>query len=332
MFGSTLVEGYIGELWLASQADGLMKDDGGILQGISDDMPEEEQNAILQQRIQENNAKNELIQRRRQVKIAQFLRKRVESYDATNADAFAVACRQEAANILSGAYGGSYLHVIGWSLEIAAEQYIGYANSFLGIGGLVASTRKSASGVRSNFQLLGAGIKAATAGSRAMVEAEELQKNAQERGDVVSDEDAQKLMGRHLDESLPAFLDLAWAVNKRDIQTTLKAACRKLFDDASVPKEMRLVRARAIRILGREFRTMAGKKPSDTQTLHQPEELKARIAVATMTTMAKAQGQEISEEDMNEMMEHAKREMMMVNQQQQNDPEDGPDVDGNDAK
>ena len=38
---------------------------------------------------------------------------------------------------------------------------------------------------------------------------------------------------KRLEESLPVILELAWVLNVRDIDKTLKGVCRKLFADAS---------------------------------------------------------------------------------------------------
>ena len=176
----------------------------------------------------------------------------------------------------------------------------------------MARSRKNASGFATNMKLLGAGIRAASAGSKAMREAEDFQRAAVEAQEELDEAKAQELMSETIDASLPAFLELAWAINKRDIQSTLKEACQKLFDDASVPKEMRIERAQAIEILGREFQ-LVGKEAAVTDHLN-AEDIKARVAVATMATMAKAQGQEVTEQDQQDMMQQAKQMSMDAKQ------------------
>jgi len=114
-------------------------------------------------------------------------------------------------------------------------------------------------------------------------------------------EQAQETMDQ-LQESLPAFLELAWAINVRDISRTLKLVCHKLLRDAGVDPEMRLRRAEALRILGREFHAIG--EASETTKLASLdgkdkgiEEIKTRAEVGAMMTLAKAQGQEITEKD-----------------------------------
>merc|ERR1712045_354481 len=115
-------------------------------------------------------------------------------------------------------------------------------------------------------------------------------------------------MGQKLEESLPAFLELAWAINGRDVGRTLKNACRKLFADAGVDMDQRLKRANLIKILGEEFLAV-GKLIGKAKKEEGPgtkEDIKARAEVAVMTTMAKAQGQEVNEEDTEELIRQHK--------------------------
>lgn len=140
-----------------------------------------------------------------------------------------------------------------------------------------------------------------------MREAQDMQQAAEEGGEL-GEAEAEQMM-QNLDDKLPAFLNLAWAVNKRDISSTLKVTCQKLFDDASVPKELRLARARAVAVLGREFRAVAAAHSVTASNHFEASDIKARMAVATMTTMAKAQGQDVTEEDQQAMIQKAKMEM-----------------------
>ena len=109
-----------------------------------------------------------------------------------------------------------------------------------------------------------------------------------------------------LEESLPAILELAWAVNCRDITRTLKVVCKKLFNDASLDIEGRHKRASAVKILGSVFYNVGQSHGGDNPNLEDVEHMKARAEVAVMTTMAKAQGQEVDENDTEEMIQRAK--------------------------
>lgn len=304
MFGSSLVEPYIGELWLASQTDTMMKDAGSMPD--TENMSDEQRDEVLKETLEALEKKNELKQKKRYVKCARYLRERVKLY-AKDPVAFTLGCGEEAEKIAAGAYGDLYCRTIGFAFQVAAEEYLGFEKTLFGLGGHVARTKKNASGFASGMSLLGAGIKAAGAGVKVMKEAEEMQKTA-DRGQEVGEQEAQQ-MAVALEGSVPAFLAFAWAVNKRDIQSTLRACCKKVFDDASVPKDERIKRAEAVRILGKEFQ-MVGKKQQMTQKSEfSSDDAVARLAVASKTAMAKAQGQEVTEEDQEQMLKQAKMEM-----------------------
>jgi hypothetical protein len=340
MFGSALVEPYIGELWLASQTDTVFKDASAAEAGMPEHLSEDEKREWMRRQMTELSKKNERTQLRRQVQIARNLRERVAPACGGRSDAaidaFRQGCRTEAAKVAAGAFGALYCTTIGFALLVAAEEWLGFQTTFLGLGGHLARTKKNAAGFAANLSLLGAGIKAASAGGKAMAKAEELQQkmgnlntvggdgesniNNKDAADgtrakpEVDEADAQE-MAMAIDGTLPAFLELAWAVNKRDIQSTLKVACQKMLDDASAPRESRMERANALKILGQEF-MRAGKDAlvdgSGARRHFDPQEIKARVAVATMTTVAKAQGQEVSEEDQEHMIRQTKREMAGV--------------------
>jgi curved DNA-binding protein CbpA len=314
MFGSSLVEPYIGELWIASQADLMMQDMPAP--GDEDESPMSD--AEMERKLQQMQQKNDLKQKLRQVICAQNVRERIASFFTESSDVFAQGCRAEAEKICAGSFGDLYCVTIGFAMQVAADEYLGFEKTFLGLGGHLARTKKNASGIASGFKLIGAGIKAAGAGSKMMRDVDNLQKKqaeAVEKGlepAELAEQDTQQ-MASSIEGSVPAFLEFAWAVNKRDIQQTIRAVCQKLFDDASVPKPDRIRRAEAVRVLGREFQMTGkhyrcknkGKKAKEFAA----DDALARVAVATMTTMAKAQGQEVTESDQEIMLQQAKKEL-----------------------
>lgn len=55
------------------------------------------------------------------------------------------------------------------------------------------------------------------------------------------------------DETIPAFLQVAWRATVLDLDGTVKNSCRYLFKDTSVPWQVRLRRAQALLILSKTF-------------------------------------------------------------------------------
>lgn len=332
MFGSHLVEPYVGELWIATTADSMMKDVMEQQQAMDlENMTEEEAAKILAGKT--TNAEIMLKQRKREVKIALYLREKVLSYVDANDDediihTFTANIQKEAAKIADTSFGATFLVTIGFALGVEGEEFIGFQNSMLGVGGHAARWKKTRKNTHNNWKLMGAALNAGTTGRRAMKEVEAAQKAMEEKRAAANseqievdvdgspkdgsetktaeDEEQAKMAALKLEETIPAILELAWAVNIRDISRTLKNSCKKLFTDAEVPMATRIKRAEAIRIIGDEFYTIGKARGGDEDSVTNTADIKARAEVAVMATMAKAQGQEVSDDDTEQMIKQAK--------------------------
>jgi len=315
MFGSHLVEPYIGELWIANTADTLMKD--VIDQSQTDTVEEAEE--LMGMKGKQATEEAEFRQRKREVKCALNIGKRISDYVAgiENDETFALSCQEEAVRIVQGSFGDVFCTTIGFALQVEADEFLGFKTSFLGMEGHAARSKKNLKTMHNNMHILNAGVKAASKGQKAMKDVQSLQENMKGGGEMSAEEQA--VLSAKMEESLPAILELAWAINVRDISKTLKEVCNKLFTDAGVSYEERLKRAEGVRILGREFYAIG--KVSGTGKDIDVEDIKARATVAAMTTMAKAQGQEVTEQDTEEMIKQART--MSQQQQQQKQQEGG---------
>mmetsp|Transcript_48960 Transcript_48960/g.118557 ORF Transcript_48960/g.118557 Transcript_48960/m.118557 type:complete len:517 (-) Transcript_48960:75-1625(-) len=350
LFGAESVQPYIGELWLASKADVLLKD-SKMAQELTTNMQQTGEDGtktpeLLQsqreERVKMMMDEDEFSQRRRQVTCAVNLRKRIEPYvngfEGDDADIveseeqFVLMCQAEAAEICQSAFGHVFCTTIGKALELEATEFLGFARSpYVGNWDAhTAAMQKRATSFNNNYRVLNAGISAVHAGSKAMKHVEEMQKEAQAAnaksplsgaGPNPLDSSQAKETMKKLEDTLPAILELAWAINVRDITKTLKQVCYKLFHDASVDYDARLRRAEAVQILGREFRSIGevSETMKDvTATADSTAEIKLRAEIAAMTTLAKAQGQEISEADAEYMIRQQRK---MKEQQQAANPQ-----------
>ena len=321
MFGSSALEPYIGELALSStlsSSSGMM---GGLeeMEEIQDEM---ERNRIMHERFRAADALNALKQRKRQVQCAMNLRERIQPYLEAqervtwiqdHVHKWELTVVEEAEKIANGAFGSLYCKTIGWTLMTCAEQYLAFeTDSDLGqrLAGFASRAKQTGSTIGSNWKLLGATVKVASAGHKAMRQAESVQQRMMEQeayGMEVDETEAAQVIAETMDETLPAILEFTWAINKRDIQNTLKEVFNKLLADNTLTKPERKFRAEAILIFGRQFYE-AGKRAEVDGKVgdFDAEDIKARVAAATMTTMAKAQGQEVSASDAEDMIRQAK--------------------------
>mmetsp|Transcript_93026 Transcript_93026/g.268701 ORF Transcript_93026/g.268701 Transcript_93026/m.268701 type:complete len:661 (+) Transcript_93026:105-2087(+) len=338
MFGSELVEPYIGSLWLASKAETFLKD-SKMAQELATNMNQQEEaadDAEKQMKREEHfrqlMEEDVFAQRKRQVNCAVNLRKRiqpfVESEEGMDESEFVVVVQAEAAKICQTSFGHVFCTAIGKTLELEAIEFLGFSKNVFGNWDAhSASLQKQAASFSNNIKVINAGIAAVRAGSQAMKEVENVQKQMNEQAqksenggtNAESPEVNAKETMEKLEDTLPAILELAWAFNVRDINRTLRKVCHKLFYDASVDREVRWKRAEAVRILGREFFAI-GKASETTKNLSSnpgdKDEIKLRAEIAAMTTLAKAQGQEITEKEA-EFMIRQQRMMKQATQQQQ---------------
>lgn len=309
MFGSTLVEPYVGELWIASVADLMMKD-----MAKQGDMSESELAEALTGKAEKNSIESKMKQKMREIKIAMHLREKVQRYvDGTIAgDDFGAEIQIEACKIADGSFGTTFLNIIGFQLEVEAEEYIGFQKSLF--DGYKAQAKKNASATQTNFKITGAAIKAVSAGRKVYSEVEKSKEavnqtnaNGVQKSKQELEAEQAMLAAQKLEENLPTILELAWAINTRDIKNTLRSGCKKLFADANATMEQRLKRAQAIKIIGKEFLEIGKLVGASKDELNTTEAIKARAEVAVMTTMAKAQGQEVDEKDTEELIKQQRK-------------------------
>lgn len=329
LFASEIVEPYIGELWLATTSNNVFSEatsqaESKTASENDKDAPVDEAAAAAEEeaRMEFLQEQSRLQQTLRQAQCAQYLRKRLSDYRPENPNVFAQSAKEEAEKIVAQAstpaLGALYCQTLGRSWQNQAETFLGkYGQAGDWWTGPLAGTRQTATNVSTNLRLVGAGMQAALAGSRAMQSAQNYQESQVQQQQQEADKtdaaaanaedaarkdpnQAEAQLAEALNQSLPSFLKLAWTMNQRDIQQTVKGTCTKLFDDAGVPLEDRFVRARAVRLLGQTF-LKAGEKavPNARQVLFRAssEEIQHQLAIATMTTMAKAQGQEVTPDD-----------------------------------
>lgn len=289
-----------------------------------ENMTEEDAAKLLAGRT--SNAEMMLKQRKREVKCALNLREKIMPYleakDEDDLHTFKASIQKEAAKIADTSFGPTFLVTIGFALGVEGEEFLGFQNTALGVGGHAARWKKTRKNTSNNFKIMGAALNAGTTGRKAMKEVEAAQRKMEEKraqegvvegdkteeggGDSSMDEEQAKIAAQKLEETIPALLELAWAINIRDISRTLKHACKKLFTDAEVPMSIRIQRAEAIRLIGDEFYSIGKARGGETYSVKDSADIKSRAEVAVMATMAKAQGQEVSEDDTEEMIKQAK--------------------------
>lgn len=338
MFGSDAVRKYVGDLWIAGKADSILKEQAWMefQQHKDADKEEEEEDDdfdTMRKNAKRRSSYDTLKQRQREVEIAKHLRERISGFCDGSVDEaeFVALCQGEAANITKGAFGDVFLRTIGSALMVESQEFIG-SKQYNVVNAASAKMKRSATGISNQVKLLGAAASALRAGSKAYSTVDKLQKERQkgriknantaeatgasstEQAAAADDDDkdtmdveTMKVASETIEESLPAFLELAWAINVQDVTRTLTGACGKLFHDQAdtLDTAARVQRAQGVYMIGREFYSL-GVAASQSADGTAGVDIKTRAEVAAMTTLAKAQGQEVS--DVEELIRQRQRQ------------------------
>lgn len=308
LFGSELVEPYVGDLGMATMFDTLLKLGGnGDSSGSTFETWEELKDAF-------GWSATALKRRKRETDIATFLRTRVTDYvdGYLTFEAFSDSCHEEALRIMghgngsdsSSSYGASFLLAIGPALVVEADAFLGYRKSMLGLWrGPLMNMKRSALFLRRKGAVAKSVLRTLRESFSAVYNSAELipttdydssrgsssrRKRLEHQQVVFNDKD---LLKDNLFNTIPTILEMAWRMNFVDISNTLHGACTKLFQDADVSSwESRLRRAEAIHILGHQF-TIVGmeatgdKKDGNNGTTS--DDIKARASAAFMESLNK---------------------------------------------
>ena len=267
LFGSELVEQYVGELSIANAFDSLLRlSRRGDTELAAFESLEELKTAIgYNVQI--------LKKRKRETEIAIHLRSRIADYvDGLLAlDAFKESCYQEAATIAKEASGTRFLLAIGPILVAEANYFLGYRKSPVSnVKRKLLKFRRKASMYTSILH---------TVKESVLIMNAECPRDAKQQSEASVD---------CLSNTIPLILEMAWTINYVDIATALSGACNKLFYDVASSKEERLLRAQAVHVMGSQFHLVGLQKAGNFTAPHTVDEIKDRASAAFAESMKRA--------------------------------------------
>ncbi|KAL8270086.1 hypothetical protein Esti_005997 [Eimeria stiedai] len=254
LFGSEALEPYIGKLKMAMFVE--MVDMPGSKGARGDDISEE---------------MFAFEQRKREVQLAVLLQQRVQPYvDAMLQDpqnqskqqqeieAWKTAMTEEAKNLCQSSFGDAILEAIAWTYENYATQYLGKLDTFLGLGGRYAKMQAQSRSVSNSWRTASAAVRAAVA-ARQLQQREQKRAKRQEKAKKKANEGEQQPTDsgptaedvKQFEETLPLILETMLNICLMDIETTVRAAAKKVVKDMSVSVEVRRLRAEALVTLGK---------------------------------------------------------------------------------
>ena len=291
LFGSQIVELYVGQLAVATAFGRFMKL-ARVMNSDNDDF-------IINKFLSEANIQN----RKRPVQVANNLRERIQLFVDGNMshEDFQESCDQEADAIALTGFGETFLLHIGETLTQESSIFL-QRTWFSWPLWIYSSSAKK----KRHFQGNVAGFKLIINFARSIFVEEGDQEGGKKRLNKEFN-----ITGEDIEDFLPQLLDLAWAYNARDISSLLEQVCHKLLNDAGgTSSSERVRRAKAVRILGQSFlnRSKQGEGRSEDRSSKDSEiekrDIKARLQVAFQT--ANLQTSSPSSEESEEMIKNAK--------------------------
>jgi hypothetical protein len=242
LFGSSVVRSYVGDLRIASITDNTLR----LTNKAEPDLSLDSSNYKSPQ------------QRRRQVAIAAHLRDRVARFASgeMTVEDFEISCRTEVQSLVLALKGKSegklLLKAIGSGLIAETRQYLKPLWNLI-LGGASQAVDNTRSTHAS--EALGNAIRRVI--MKTPVEDTVTQKPRSDSSECNEDRSGPEVDALILKLSVPRILRLVRKFNGQDISTTLREASRRVLDDCADDTEARMLKARALHMLGREFRSAA---------------------------------------------------------------------------
>lgn len=244
LFGSEQFDKYIGKMYLARQIDRMFKElsketaDGIPKNAICDgtEQTAEEQHAAMQRKDE----KMKRTQHRREVKLAGFLRERVDRWVIHRDEVgFMKEMSLEAEELVKASFGTQILRTLGLIYEGCGQRFLSNAAERT-----LQNMQEGARHAGDRMRLVGSIAKSAVAAKRVADHAMKARED---------DPDLEMKTLASLEDSLPIFLQTAWEMSALDVESTGRIVCEKLLKDVSVPWQIRFRRAGALQRLGRIF-------------------------------------------------------------------------------
>ena len=288
LFGSLRFEQYVGELSLAAFVKQLMKDaDQGPIDPESINKASISDVGAVSARARGAEKRR---QNRRRIFCALNLRNKLDQFVVHRDEiGFIKAAYLEAVELVKSSFGARMLQTIAWVYTYRAEKFLADQK------GHVLTRKwaswKSTSRNYSNMASLAGNVTKSFVAVNKIAKSQEQQiakqqaslSSATARPEPTPEENAE--MKKQMEESLPVLLETAWSMCQVDIEDTLKISTKMVLKDVTVPWQLRIKRAYAMRRLGRIFEEVATTYESGAGVEASAEQVMRQIEEAFISTI-----------------------------------------------
>jgi len=223
-----------------------------------------------------------MLQERRCSRLAIILANRVQPWVDLNFKDMEDAWKVEAEELKKTSYGWELLQVIGMAYDLAAVQFLGSKDSGVGIpsikkwaSGKVAGTRIASRKNKNKWDTRSAALNLGTVQNdyRQKIEA------------ASSQEERQQLELEMANVSSKVMMRIIWTTTSVDIASTIHETCQMVFFDQSVSKEVRQMRVKAVKSLGRIFKECPEPERAEREAINAKKLFEEASMAATLETI-----------------------------------------------
>eukprot|EP00535_Pseudo-nitzschia_heimii_P002797 CAMPEP_0197184684 /NCGR_PEP_ID=MMETSP1423-20130617/10317_1 /TAXON_ID=476441 /ORGANISM="Pseudo-nitzschia heimii, Strain UNC1101" /LENGTH=545 /DNA_ID=CAMNT_0042635561 /DNA_START=29 /DNA_END=1666 /DNA_ORIENTATION=+ len=222
------------------------------------------------------------LQERRCSRLAITLAMRIKPWVENNVEEMEGAWKVQVEELKKTSYGWELLQVIGMAYNLAAVQFLGSHDSRIGI----PSIKKWASGKVAGTRIAVGKMKTKGGTVTAALDLGAVQAKYRQKIEAASSEVEKRQLEQEMaNASTEVMMRIIWTTTSVDIASTIHETCQMVFFDQSVSKEVRELRAKAVKKLGQIFKECPAPERTEREQMNAKKLFEEASMAATLETI-----------------------------------------------